>query len=60
MRRAASPVLVVATARTVTILKIWLAVCALTMQLRGDQIAEITSFLGPDHFTPFGLPAFCG
>ena len=27
------------------------------LTLRGDRIAEITSFLGPDHFTPFGLPA---
>jgi RNA polymerase sigma-70 factor (ECF subfamily) len=27
------------------------------LTLRGDHIAEITSFLGPDHFTPFGLPA---
>ncbi|WP_405882107.1 hypothetical protein OG762_27920 [Streptomyces sp. NBC_01136] len=25
--------------------------------LRGEQLAEITSFLGPDHFAPFGLPA---
>ncbi len=27
------------------------------LTLRGERIAEITSFLGPDHFTPFGLPA---
>jgi RNA polymerase sigma-70 factor, ECF subfamily len=27
------------------------------LTLRGEYIAEITSFLGPDHFTPFGLPA---
>ncbi len=27
------------------------------LTLRGDRIAEITSFLGPDHFTPFGLRA---
>jgi RNA polymerase sigma-70 factor (ECF subfamily) len=27
------------------------------LTLRGNRIAEITSFLGPDHFTPFGLPA---
>ena len=30
------------------------SITALT--LRGNRIAEITSFLGPDHFTPFGLP----
>jgi len=27
------------------------------LTLRGEQIAEITSFIGPDHFAPFGLPA---
>ena len=27
------------------------------LTLRGNRIAEITSFLGPGHFTPFGLPA---
>jgi RNA polymerase sigma-70 factor, ECF subfamily len=27
------------------------------LTLRGEQIAEITSFLGPDHFALFGLPA---
>jgi RNA polymerase sigma-70 factor (ECF subfamily) len=27
------------------------------LTLRGEQIAEITSFLGPDNFAPFGLPA---
>jgi RNA polymerase sigma-70 factor (ECF subfamily) len=27
------------------------------LTLRGEHIAEITSFIGPDHFTPFGLPA---
>ena len=27
------------------------------LTLRGEQIAEITSFIGPDHFVPFGLPA---
>ena len=27
------------------------------LTLRGEQIAEITSFLGPDYFAPFGLPA---
>lgn len=27
------------------------------LTLRGEQIAEITSFLGRDHFAPFGLPA---
>jgi hypothetical protein len=27
------------------------------LTLRGEQIAEITSFLGPEHFVPFGLPA---
>jgi RNA polymerase sigma-70 factor (ECF subfamily) len=27
------------------------------LTLRGEQIAEITSFIGPDHFTPLGLPA---
>jgi RNA polymerase sigma-70 factor (ECF subfamily) len=27
------------------------------LALRGDRIAEITSFIGPGHFTPFGLPA---
>jgi RNA polymerase sigma-70 factor, ECF subfamily len=25
--------------------------------LRGERIAEITSFLGREHFGPFGLPA---
>jgi RNA polymerase sigma-70 factor (ECF subfamily) len=27
------------------------------LTLRGDHIAELTSFLGPEHFPPFGLPA---
>ena len=27
------------------------------LTLRGEQIAEITSFLGIDHFPPFELPA---
>jgi RNA polymerase sigma-70 factor (ECF subfamily) len=27
------------------------------LTLRGGQIAEITSFIGPDHFVPFRLPA---
>jgi len=27
------------------------------LTLRGDRISEITSFLGPDHFPPFRLPA---
>jgi RNA polymerase sigma-70 factor (ECF subfamily) len=27
------------------------------LTLRGDHITEITSFLGRDHFPPFGLPA---
>jgi RNA polymerase sigma-70 factor, ECF subfamily len=27
------------------------------LTLRGDRIAEITSFVGPEHFAPFGLPA---
>ncbi|WP_214417246.1 sigma-70 family RNA polymerase sigma factor [Sphaerisporangium fuscum] len=27
------------------------------LTLRGDRIAEIISFLAPDHFEPFGLPA---
>ncbi|WP_433367807.1 sigma-70 family RNA polymerase sigma factor [Streptosporangium sp. CA-115845] len=27
------------------------------LTLRGDRICEITSFIGPDHFVPFGLPA---
>ncbi len=27
------------------------------LTLRGERIAEITSFIGPDHFAPFGLPA---
>jgi RNA polymerase sigma-70 factor, ECF subfamily len=27
------------------------------LTLRGNRIAEITSFLGPGHFTAFGLPA---
>jgi len=27
------------------------------LTLRGDHIVEITSFLGHDHFPPFGLPA---
>ncbi|WP_327139508.1 sigma-70 family RNA polymerase sigma factor [Nocardia sp. NBC_01327] len=26
------------------------------LTLRGERIAELTSFLGPDHFTPFALP----
>jgi RNA polymerase sigma-70 factor (ECF subfamily) len=26
------------------------------LTLRGDHIAEITAFLGGDHFRPFGLP----
>jgi RNA polymerase sigma-70 factor (ECF subfamily) len=31
------------------------AIAVLTV--RGDRIAEITSFLSPDHFPPFGLPS---
>jgi RNA polymerase sigma-70 factor (ECF subfamily) len=27
------------------------------LTLCGNRIAEITSFLGPGHFAPFGLPA---
>ncbi|MEV4379313.1 sigma-70 family RNA polymerase sigma factor [Streptosporangium sp. NPDC049644] len=27
------------------------------LTLRGDRVCEITSFIGPDHFVPFGLPA---
>jgi RNA polymerase sigma-70 factor, ECF subfamily len=27
------------------------------LTLRGEHIAEITSFLGLGHFPPFGLPA---
>lgn len=27
------------------------------LTLRGEHVAEITSFIGPDHFVPFGLPA---
>lgn len=27
------------------------------LTLRGERIAEITSFIGCDHFPPFGLPA---
>jgi RNA polymerase sigma-70 factor, ECF subfamily len=27
------------------------------LTVRDNQIAEITSFIGPDHFAPFGLPA---
>ncbi|GAA0659897.1 hypothetical protein GCM10010193_08430 [Kitasatospora atroaurantiaca] len=27
------------------------------LTMRGDRIAEITSFLGPEHFPSFGLPA---
>nr|WP_260407792.1 sigma-70 family RNA polymerase sigma factor [Planomonospora venezuelensis] len=27
------------------------------LTLRGGRIAEITSFVGPEHFAPFGLPA---
>lgn len=27
------------------------------LTLRGDRIAGITSFLGPEHFAAFGLPA---
>jgi hypothetical protein len=27
------------------------------MALRGEQIAEITSFVGSGHFAAFGLPA---
>jgi RNA polymerase sigma-70 factor, ECF subfamily len=26
------------------------------LTLRGERVAEITTFIGPDHFTPFGLP----
>jgi RNA polymerase sigma-70 factor, ECF subfamily len=26
------------------------------LTLRGEHVAEITTFIGPDHFTPFGLP----
>jgi RNA polymerase sigma-70 factor, ECF subfamily len=26
------------------------------LTLRGDQIAELTTFIGPHHFAPFGLP----
>ena len=25
--------------------------------LRGERVAEITSFIDPDHFVPFGPPA---
>lgn len=28
------------------------------LTLRGEHIAEVTSFIGPQHFTPFGLPDF--
>ncbi|GAA3114596.1 sigma-70 family RNA polymerase sigma factor [Kribbella aluminosa] len=27
------------------------------LTLRGEHISDLTSFIGPDHFTPFGLPA---
>jgi RNA polymerase sigma-70 factor, ECF subfamily len=27
------------------------------LTLRGDRVTEITSFIGPEHFTSFGLPA---
>jgi RNA polymerase sigma-70 factor (ECF subfamily) len=27
------------------------------LTLRGEHIADITSFLDPGHFAPFGLPA---
>ena len=27
------------------------------LTLRGDRIAELTSFIGSEHFPPFGLPA---
>jgi RNA polymerase sigma-70 factor (ECF subfamily) len=27
------------------------------LTLHGEHIAEITSFIGPDQFAPFGLPA---
>ncbi|MCW2939763.1 MAG: polymerase subunit sigma-70, partial [Actinomycetia bacterium] len=27
------------------------------LTLRGERIAELTSFIGPDHFVLFGLPA---
>jgi RNA polymerase sigma-70 factor (ECF subfamily) len=27
------------------------------LTLRGERIAEVTSFVGPGHFAPFGLPA---
>jgi RNA polymerase sigma-70 factor (ECF subfamily) len=30
------------------------------LTVRGDRIAEITSFLGAEHFAPFGLPAALG
>ncbi len=26
------------------------------LTLRGTKIADLTSFLGPEHFEPFGLP----
>jgi len=28
--------------------------------LRGDRIADITSFIGVEHFTAFGLPVSLG
>ncbi len=27
------------------------------LTLRGERIAEITAFIGPEHFEAFGLPA---
>ena len=30
------------------------------LTLRGDRIAEVTSFIGPEHFERFGLPASLG
>jgi RNA polymerase sigma-70 factor (ECF subfamily) len=35
----------------------YLAWSITVLTLRGEHIAEITSFIGPGHFAPFGLPA---
>ena len=26
------------------------------LTLRGERVRAVTSFIGPEHFTPFGLP----
>nr|WP_030448572.1 hypothetical protein [Actinocatenispora sera] len=38
----------------------WRALPGFEGRSRGDRIAEIVSFLGAEHFAPFGLPAALG